>query len=108
MLNANVHSAGLQGFFEEHLSTDLVRAYKPDPRAYRMGLDHFKLPPEQIAFAAFGGWDAAGAKRFGYWTFWCNRLGAPTEVLGANPDASSSGLTELLNHVVGGGVSMDR
>jgi 2-haloacid dehalogenase len=100
MLETNVQSAGLQGFFEDHLSTDLVRAYKPDPRAYRMGLDHFKLPLEQIAFAAFGGWDAAGAKRFGYWTFWCNRLSAPTELLGANPDAASSGLTELLNHVV--------
>jgi 2-haloacid dehalogenase len=108
MLDANVHSAGLQGFFEEHLSTDLVRAYKPDPRAYRMGLDHFKLPLEQIAFAAFGGWDAAGAKRFGYWTFWCNRLGAPAEVLGANPDAAGSGLTELLNHIAAGGVSTFR
>jgi 2-haloacid dehalogenase len=101
MLDANVRSAGLQGLFEAYLSTDQVRAYKPDPRAYRMGPDHLKLPPEQIAFAAFGGWDAAGAKRFGYWTYWCNRLGATGEVLGAKPDATSSGLAELLNHVVG-------
>jgi 2-haloacid dehalogenase len=106
MHDANVRSAGLQGFFEEHLSTDQVRAYKPDPRAYRMGLDHFKLPSDQIAFAAFGGWDAAGAKRFGYWSYWCNRLGAPEEVLGANPDATSSGLTELLSGIAGRGVSM--
>src|ERR1700722_10436256 len=48
MLDANVLSAGLHGFFEEHLSTDNVRAYKPDPRAYRMGLDHFMLPKDKI------------------------------------------------------------
>jgi 2-haloacid dehalogenase len=104
MLDANVRSAGLQGFFEAHMSTDQVRAYKPDPRAYRLGLDHFKLPADQIAFAAFGGWDAAGAKKFGYWTYWCNRLGAPREELGANPDATSSGIAELLNYVDRGGV----
>ena len=96
MLDANVRSAGLEGLFEEHLSTDDVRAYKPDPRAYQMGVDHFRLPPDQIAFAAFGGWDAAGAKKFGYWTYWCNRLGAPEEVLGVNPDATGSGMAELL------------
>ena len=95
MLEANVQSAGLQGFFEDHLSTDLVRAYKPDPRAYRMGLDHFKLPLEQIAFAAFGGWDAAGAKRFGYPTFWCNRLKLPVEELGVVPDSIGSSTVEL-------------
>jgi 2-haloacid dehalogenase len=97
MLDANVRSAGLQGLFEDHLTTDLVRAYKPDPRAYRMGVDHFKLPPGQIAFAAFGGWDAAGAKTFGYWTYWCNRLGGPEEVLGASPDMTRPDLAGLLD-----------
>jgi 2-haloacid dehalogenase len=48
-----------------HPSTDMVRAYKPDPRAYRMAIDGLKLQREEIAFAAFGGWDAAGAKVFG-------------------------------------------
>lgn len=99
MLDANIKSAGLQGFFEEHLSTDRVGAYKPDPRAYQMGPDHFKLPRDQIAFAAFGGWDAAGAKKFGYWTYWCDRLGVPKEVLGVSPDATGTGLAELLKQL---------
>jgi 2-haloacid dehalogenase len=65
MLDAAVGNSGLQGIFEPHLSTDRVRAYKPDPRAYQMGIDAFGLKREEIAFAAFGGWDAAGAKVFG-------------------------------------------
>ena len=48
-------SAGLDGLFEDHLSTDRVRAFKPDPRTYRMGIESFKLKREEIVFAAFVG-----------------------------------------------------
>ena len=87
MLDAAIESAGLNGMFEQVLSTDRVQAYKPDPRAYQMAIDAFALPREEIVFAASGGWDAAGAKSFGYPTFWANRLKLPTEVLEAPPDA---------------------
>jgi 2-haloacid dehalogenase len=95
MLDANIRSAGLEGMFGEHMSTDRVRAFKPDPRAYQMGLESFKLRREEIVFAAFGGWDAAGAKRFGYPTFWCNRLNLPTEELGIAPDRVRSSTADL-------------
>src|SRR5207237_1103398 len=39
MLTSAVESCGLQGLFEPHLSTDRVRAFKPEPRAYQMALD---------------------------------------------------------------------
>jgi len=96
MLQAAVASAGLEGLFELNLSTDRVGAFKPDPRAYRMAIDAFGLPREQIAFAAFGGWDAAGAKSFGYRTFWANRLHLPVEQLGVKPDAIGDNLQELV------------
>ena len=51
-----------------------------------MGIDAFGLRREEIAFVAFGGWDAAGAKTFGYPTIWMNRLNSPTEQLGVLPD----------------------
>lgn len=95
MLDALVHNAGLVEVFEPHLSTDRVRAYKPDPRAYQMGVEAFRLPREEIAFAAFGGWDAAGAKAFGYPTFWVNRMQLPVEQLGIAPDAIGTTLHDL-------------
>jgi 2-haloacid dehalogenase len=100
MLDAAVTNSGLEGFFEGHLSTDKVKAFKPDPRAYQMGLDAFKLKKEEIAFAAFAGWDVAGAKWFGYPTFWINRLNAPIEELGAAPDGVGSGLADLAKFVL--------
>ena len=100
MLDAAVKNANLDGFFEPHLSTDRVKAFKPDPRAYQMGLDAFKLRKEEIAFAAFAGWDAAGAKWFGYPTFWVNRLNTPIEELGAITDGIGSGLGDLVKFVL--------
>jgi FMN phosphatase YigB (HAD superfamily) len=39
LTEANIKNAGLEGRFEQLLSTDRVQAYKPDPRAYQMGID---------------------------------------------------------------------
>ena len=99
MLDAAVKNSGLEGFFKGHLSTDKVRAFKPDPRAYQMSVDAFKLKKEEIAFAAFAGWDAAGARWFGYPTFWVNRLNLPVEELGVVPDGVGSGLGDLVKFV---------
>ena len=99
MLNGCIKAAGLDGVFDHVLSTDAARTYKPDPRAYRLGLAALNMPREQILFAAFAGWDAAGAKSFGYPTFWVNRLGLPPEQLGVQADATGPGLSDLLAFV---------
>jgi 2-haloacid dehalogenase len=97
MLEANVQSAGFQGIFDELLSTDAVKTYKPDPRAYQMGMDAFKLTDKREAvFVAFGGWDAAGAKTFGYPTFWNNRFKLPVEELTVRPDAIGHDFSQLV------------
>ena len=101
MLDAVVANSALEGFFEPHLSTDRVQAFKPASAAYQMGPDSFKLPKEEIAFAAFAGWDAAGAKWFGYPTFWVNRANAPLEELGVTPDGAGAGMADLVKFVLG-------
>jgi 2-haloacid dehalogenase len=68
MFDVWIHNSGLEGAYEYVLSTNEIRTYKPDPRAYQMGVAAFGLKLEEIAFAAFGGWDVAGAKWFGYTT----------------------------------------
>jgi len=96
MLDANIESAGLSGFFEHALSTDRAKTYKPDPRAYQLGTDALKLERQEILFVAFAGWDAAGAKLFGYPTFWLNRQKLPPERLGATPDGAGDSFASLL------------
>jgi 2-haloacid dehalogenase len=101
MLKALTESAGAADLFEHQLSTDAVKAFKPDPRAYQMAETAFNLPRENIVFAAFGGWDAAGGRSFGFNTFWVNRSGAPLEELGVEPNAVGGTLTELAKYVTG-------
>jgi 2-haloacid dehalogenase len=100
MLVANAENAGLLKYFDALVSTDANHTYKPDPRAYRLGMDRLHLSKPDILFAAFGGWDASGAKSFGYPTFWVNRFNQPFEELGIRPDQTSTSLDGLLNFVL--------
>lgn len=99
MLERLVGSAGLGDVFTTLVSTDRARTFKPDPRAYALGPAALGLPKESIAFAAFGGWDAAGARWFGFPTFWLNRLGVSEEALAPGPHASGATLAELARFV---------
>ena len=95
ILSSGLRNSGLDTVLDEVISTDRIRSYKPDPRAYQLGVDVLKLPRERIAFVAFAGWDVAGAKWFGYPTFWNNRQAVPAETLGANADAEGATLDDL-------------
>lgn len=99
ILDAGIKNSGLGNVFEHALSTDKIKTYKPDPRAYRMAIDAFALRKEEILFVAFAGWDAAGAKSFGYTTFWVNRLNLPAERLGVSPDGIGKNLDDLVGFV---------
>ena len=100
MLQANADNAGIADLFDELLSTEVNGTYKPDPKAYALGMEHLGLKKEEIVFAAFGGWDAYGAKNFGYPTYWVNRFSLPKENLGINPDATSENFQGLLDFVL--------
>ncbi len=62
---------------------------------YRIAEESLGLPRTMVAFVSSNGWDAAGAKSFGFQVFWVNRGGAPVERLGARPDAIVRSLAEL-------------
>jgi 2-haloacid dehalogenase len=85
-LRAVVDYAGLNTVFEQILSIDQVGVFKPDPNVYQLAIDRLELERERIGFVSSNGWDAAGAKAFGFTVFWVNRNGAPLELLGARPD----------------------
>ena len=100
MLRANADNARITELFDELLSTEVNRTFKPDPQAYELGLKRLGLRKEEVLFAAFGGWDVFGAKSFGYPTYWVNRFGLPRERLGVEPDGTSAELDGLLQFVL--------
>jgi 2-haloacid dehalogenase len=94
MIDALLRHGGIRDQFDTLISTDQAHSYKPHPRAYALAESRLDLPRTQIAFAAFGGWDAAGAHWFGFPTFWVNRLTVPAEEL-TTPDATGPDLVHL-------------
>jgi 2-haloacid dehalogenase len=95
MLAAAAESAGLAPLLEHVLSVEDVRVYKPSPAVYRLAPDRLGLWPAEIAFVSANGWDAAGAKAFGFSVAWCNRAGAPRDRLPDAPDVELRSLAEL-------------
>ena len=100
MLDDGARRAGFRDGFEHVLSTDRIRAAKPDPRAYQMALDAFGMPREEVAFVGFAGWDAAGSTWFGYPTVWTNRLATPAEQLDATPALTCRNLADAVEFLL--------
>src|SRR4029077_1089807 len=87
------------GFFQEIISVDRVKTYKPSPRVYALGPEILNIPAAQILFVSSNAWDAAGAKAFGYQVCWCNRSGAAADDLGFAPDFTVSGLDQIAGKI---------
>jgi 2-haloacid dehalogenase len=99
MLEAALQSSRLAPLFQHVLSVDTVKIYKPSPRVYELGPRALGLPAREILFVSSNGWDIAGAKAFGYRTCWCNRAGAPLDVLGETPDIEVCRLDEIPDRI---------
>jgi 2-haloacid dehalogenase len=99
ILECGIQHADLEGIFDHVVSTDRIRSFKPDPRAYALGVSALGVAKEEILFVAAAGWDVAGATWFGYPTFWNNRQDAAAERLDAAADGHGATLTELVAFV---------
>jgi 2-haloacid dehalogenase len=97
MLNAVVDHNGLRSRFRGGvLSVHPAKVFKPDANVYRIAEEQLGVTRTMVGFVSSNGWDAAGAKSFGFRAFWVNRGGAPVERLGVRPDAIVRDLGEIL------------
>jgi 2-haloacid dehalogenase len=94
MLGPLVRQSGLQ--FDAVLSVDEVKVFKPAPEVYQLAVDRLGVVKESIGFVSSNCWDALGAKSFGFRVYWINRLKAPVDRLGFQPDKIVAGLNEVL------------
>jgi 2-haloacid dehalogenase len=97
MLEAVVEHNKLRNFFRGGvLSVHAAHTYKPHPEVYRLVEDRLGVPRSLVGFVSSNGWDAAGARSFGFRVYWVNRGGLPVERLGVRPDATIANLQELV------------
>ncbi len=99
MLEPLVRHHALDAHIDGILSVEAAGTYKPSPRVYQLAVDRLGLPAARIGFVSSNGWDAIGAKAFGFTAFWINRAGATVDLHGPAPDrviATLAGLPALL------------
>jgi 2-haloacid dehalogenase len=102
MLDAVVDHNGLRPRFRGGvLSVHPSKRFKPDPAVYRLVEEQLGVTRSLIGFVSSNGWDAAGAKAFGFRVYWVNRGGTPVERLGVRPDATVKDLGELAAQFAG-------
>jgi len=100
MLKSGMAGANIQKYFGPLLSTDQVKTFKPDLKAYQMAIDKFKVKKEEILFVPFAAWDAVGAKWFGYDVFWINRAKQLDEQLDVRIKHTGKTLDDLVDFVI--------
>jgi 2-haloacid dehalogenase len=81
------------------LSVHAAKVFKPAAAVYRLAEESLGVPRNVMAFVSSNGWDAAGAKTFGFQVYWVNRARAPVERLGVRPDATIASLADLVERV---------
>ena len=86
MLEKAIEAAGIAEWFDELLSVDVLRCYKPTPVVYQLVTERFDCKPSDVTFFSSNNWDVSGAGAFGFRTIWVNRAGAAWDKLPNSPD----------------------
>ena len=93
MLEPLVAHSGLR--FDAVLSVDELKVFKPAPEVYEFAVRRLDVAKEDVGFVSSNGWDALGAKSYGFRVYWINRAGAPVDRLGFMPDRILGTLSDL-------------
>ena len=94
MLKTAMNAAGIAEFFDELLSVDVLKCYKPTPSVYQLVTTRFNCEPDDVTFFSSNNWDVSGAGAYGFKTIWVNRTGAAWDKLPNQPDNTVSTLVE--------------
>ena len=94
MLVKALEAAGISDWFDELLSVDVLKCYKPTPAVYQLVTERFECKPSEVTFFSSNNWDVSGASAFGFRTIWVNRAGAAWDKLPGKPDRIVKSISE--------------
>jgi len=97
---AQLSHAGLRDYFEQVLSVDRVRRFKPAPEVYRMAASSLGVPTGEIRLVAAHAWDVAGALRAGCAAAFVGRPGKVLDPLAPEPDVVGPDLEAVAERII--------
>ncbi|WP_051224076.1 haloacid dehalogenase type II [Flavobacterium tegetincola] len=99
-LQKQLENSNLTHYFEQALSIDTVRKYKPAKETYHWAAKKLAVAPEEMMLIAAHGWDIAGASHAGLATGFIAREGQSLYNLARNPDYVAKDILEMAHLLV--------
>ncbi len=97
---AQLNSAGIAKYFEQTLSVDAVKMYKPAPQTYQYAARMLGVETSDMLMVAAHGWDLSGAAQGGMQTAFIEREGQTLYPLSPKPNYSAKDFEQFAHTVL--------
>lgn len=95
-----VSNSGLGWAFDELISVESVRVFKPHASVYDLAETRMNLPRKNILFVSSNAWDATAACHFGFPVCWINRHATVFDEMGITPTYVNSDLEAMADQIL--------
>ena len=99
-VEAQLTFAGLRDHFEQVISADEVRCFKPAPEVYHLAAGRLGVEPGQIRLVTAHDWDVTGALHAGCAAAFVARPGQVMNPFGPQPDVKGAELSEVVEQIL--------
>jgi len=97
LLKELVSSNNLENIFDDVLSVEEVKTYKPHPNVYSIPIKKYKIEKNQFTYLSANTWDVSAAGNFGFNAVWVNRNKNIFDNLDYKPITEINNLSDLNN-----------
>ncbi len=95
LLNELVSSNNLESIFDDVLSVEDVKIYKPHPNVYKIPIKKYQIEKNQVLYLSSNTWDVSAAGNFGFNAVWVNRNKNIFDNLDYKPITEINNLSDL-------------
>jgi 2-haloacid dehalogenase len=99
-VKAQLHNAGLTQYFDESISVDSIRRYKPDLEVYRSAATHLGARAGELLLIAAYPWDVFGAMKAGWQGAFVARNGITPFPLGPKPTINGPDMKAIADAIL--------
>ena len=97
LLKQLVSINNLESIFDDVLSIEEVKIYKPHPNVYNIPIKKYQIEKKQFAYLSSNTWDVSAAGNFGFNSVWVNRNKNIFDNLDYQPITEINNLSDLNN-----------
>ena len=97
LLKQLVSGNNLESIFDDVLSIEEVKIYKPHPNVYNIPIKKYQIEKNQFAYLSSNTWDVSAAGNFGFNAVWVNRNKNIFDNLDYKPITEINNLSDLNN-----------